>query len=798
MLKSKLIWGRRVPRFLLLSLVAASPVCVRCALAQEVGTLRVVVIDASTQRPLSSATVIVQARSRTTASDSLGVARIGELPEGLYVVVVRHIGYVPAREVNVRVTRGKVTILSAQLGRAAQQLDVIGVTAEAFPKEADQDVSHFTYTADEIRRTPGAAGDLFRAIETLPGVSSSGGEFSAFSVRGGGPRDNLILIDDIPFDKVTHLEGGIESDEAQGGRFSIFAPDLVQSADFRAGGFSAQYGGKDASVLSLRLRDGNIETPTFGGRYDLLGWEADYDGPSGLLANTSILASARHENLERALKLIGRADAGKPSFTDAIVKTTTTAGRRNRLTVLAIFAPEQVLRTVDNILTESDTNDAALYYWKETKAVVGASLRTLVGGVSIIQTTAYARRYTRTSQNGAAYPDVPIDGGRSIAARPDVLSADESETQVGLRSVAHLVHGAHSLISSVELAGRSIGGGRSVSGFDTLYSFGKNDPRPSPSTYYVVITPQTYDARIERRVTDAAFSSSYRRVVGADGDVTVGARLERDGVSGRTNVSPRLSGSSPAWNGITFTAAGGLYLEPLLVRDLIGSESNASLPPQRATHAIVGLSRLLRPDVKLTVEGYYRGLRDLAVRRDETSGVEGAIGTGYASGLDVTVIKRLVEKFFGQVGYSFSQSRRNDHRGDGWYDADGNQPHAFNVLGGYTLDSRWSFSGKFKFAEGKPTDVYVVHDTIFGASGPMRFSQEIVGHNAARFPDLHTLNVRADYQRQAGAVDVDAFLDVLNAYDRLNVNNARFVERTGRLVYDGVRIVPTFGLKILY
>jgi hypothetical protein len=48
------------------------------------------------------------------------------------------------------------------------------------------------------------------------------------------------------------------------------------------------------------------------------------------------------------------------------------------------------------------------------------------------------------------------------------------------------------------------------------------------------------------------------------------------------------------------------------------------------------------------------------------------------------------------------------------------------------------------------------------------------------------------------AVGVDAFLDVLNIYDRLNVNNVRFVERTGKTASDGVRIVPTFGLKVLF
>ena len=89
-------------------------------------------------------------------------------------------------------------------------------------------------------------------METLPGVSTSGGEFSAFSVRGGSPEENMILIDNIPFDKVSHFSGGsTEEQDKQGGRFSIFAPDLIEEARFQGGGFSAVYGGKLASFLDI-------------------------------------------------------------------------------------------------------------------------------------------------------------------------------------------------------------------------------------------------------------------------------------------------------------------------------------------------------------------------------------------------------------------------------------------------------------------------------------------------------------------------------------------------------------------
>jgi hypothetical protein len=766
------------------------------AAAQDVGTLRATVVDGATFRTIAGAIVTVEPAVASATTDGDGVARAA-IPEGLFAVSVRRLGFAAARQVNVRIVRGKTTMLEFHLSPVAVALDTTTVTSGPFPRDPDQPASRFSYTADEIRRTPGAVSDIFRAIETLPGVSSSGGEFSAFSVRGGGPRDNLILIDDIPFDKVTHLEGGIESDEAQGGRFSVFAPDLVQSADFRAGGFSAQYGGKSASVLSLKLRDGNTETSTVGVRYDLLGWEADYDGPSRILGSTSLLFSARHENLERALKLIGREDAGTPSFSDIIFKSTSNVDGRNRITVLGVYAPEEVHRSVANILTESDTNDAALYHWKESKGVLGVSWRRLAGSASVIQSSVYVRRFTRNSVLGDAYPDEPIDGGGTVASRPDVLRSDDSETQVGVRSVAHLTRGKHTGIFSIEAVDRALVGGRSVVGADTVFMFDRNDPRP-PGQYFLIVRPQNYDAHVEHHRVDAAASSSYQRAFGGDGSVTLGARYEHDGVSDRDNVMPRANATFPTISGFSLTLAGGVYLQPLELKDLTADPRNATLPPERSVHAIAGLSRLLRPDVRLSVEGYHRTLSDLPVRGDRITGGEDAIGTGFANGIDVTLVKRLVDRFFGQASYSYSVSRRNDNRGEPTYDADGNQPNAASILGGYTFNATWSVSGKFKYATGKPTDTYIVHAGVLPGSGVERFSQEIIAHNATRVPDLHTLNLRVDYQHRVGAVGIDAFLDVLNAYDRLNVNNVRFVPRTGRTASDGVRIVPTFGLKALF
>ena len=782
----------------ILSMVALPALALGVGAQTHRGALRGTVVDATTERPIAAATVLLGDSLGMTGTDSAGRFLFASVEEGLYTVHVRRLGFHPDERVNVRVTRDKTTLLAIMLTRAPVRLATTLVDdTQRLGRDADAPAGHFTYTADEIRRTPGAAGDIFRAIETLPGVSSSGGEFSAFSVRGGGPHDNLIFIDDIPFDKVTHLEGGIESDEAQGGRFSIFAPDLVRSAEFQAGGFGAQYGGKTASLLSLHLRDGNPETATYSGRYDLLGWEADYDGPSRLDPHTSLLVSARHENLERALELIGRADAGTPSFTDVIFKSTTRLGQRNTISTLAVVAPEQVVRTVANILTESDTNDTALYAWSETKALGGLTWHVLAGASSVVQTSLFGRRFTRHNALGEAYPDVPIDGGSSIAARPSVLTDNRAESEVGMRSVARVNFGRGELLLSLEGSRREMRGGRAVSGADTVYTFDQYDVR-SPGQEFVVLHPESYDSHYERWGTAFATSASIERALGGDGKVIVGGRYEHSAATGRDDVLPRASVAFPTVGGLAFNIAGGVYLQDPELSVLAANAINASLPPARSTHLVAGVSRLLRPDVQLTVEGYYRTLRDLVVLQSQTSGVEAATGTGFASGLDVDLVKRLTDRLFGQASYSYAVSKRNDNRGAPTYNSDDNQPHIVNVLAGYTLDATWSFSGKFKYATGRPTDEYIIHNDVLSGSGVLRYSREITSHNARRFADLQTLNLRVDYQKQARALGIDAFLDVLDAYDRLNVNNVRLVERSGRVVYDGVRIVPTFGLKLLY
>ncbi len=135
---------------------------------------------------------------------------------------------------------------------------------------------------------------------------------------------------------------------------AYFSPGLSEETNFQAGSFSAIYGGKFSSFLDLKIKEGNTENPTVDGRIDVLGWEVNYDGPLPALKNSNRVVSARHQDFTRILELTGQEEFGSPRFTDIIAKITTEFSHKNKLSFLAIWAPENFDRTVKDVFESDD------------------------------------------------------------------------------------------------------------------------------------------------------------------------------------------------------------------------------------------------------------------------------------------------------------------------------------------------------------------------------------------------------------------------------------------------------------
>lgn len=767
--------------------------------AAERGSIRGKVVDAATKQPMIGANVLLTGTSLGATTDTEGNFVVNDVEENVYKLRASYVGYQTALKTDVRVVRGKATTLTIELLEDIVKTDEVTADASAFLINKQAPVSNYTYSREEINRTPGATGDIFRAIETLPGVSSSGGEFSAFSVRGASPKENIVLVDNIPVDRVTHFEGGSEEQEAQGGRFSIFAPNLIAEANFQAGGFSARYGGKNASFVNLKIKEGNRENFTMNGTYDLLGWEYNYEGPTYFLPTTTLVVSARHQDFKNVLNLTGQKDLGHPRFTDIIIKTTTDIDAKHRISLLGIMAPEKFDRTLDHVFESENLFQTELQRVREDKYVGGINWRWLTGATGFLQTTGYYKNRISTQQQGRAYTD-PINGAapvkESVPTRESIYTIKQREDEYGVKSAYTFIPSSDaSFTAGLELSRAVLDYSNMISGPDTLFTYEQGDFRPDPARKYIIVTPDRYNATFGEAVMSynvfVENSTSF-------GPLTInpGIRYEQNNLNNKNYISPRFSASYLLDPRTQLTFASGLYYQAPDYRIIAANPVNRSLANERAIHAILGVSRYLGENFKVTVEGYYKSFDDLIVRPDRTSQIRTNAGTGWASGVDFSVVRRFVDKWYGQLNYSYAQSKRNDSNGLGDYNSDFNQPHIFNILVGYELNDEWAFSAKWKFATGRPADSYIIHQDIFSNPSFVRYSQEITGKNSRRLDNFHTFNLRVDFRKQLGRFALVSFLDILNVYGRLNVNEERFLERGGVVEKKGFEMIPTFGLKL--
>lgn len=142
---------------------------------------------------------------------------------------------------------------------------------------------------EQIKAIPALLGekDVFKALQLLPGVQKGQEGSSGFYVRGGGPDQNLIILDDATVYNANHLFGF----------FSIFNGDALKSVELMTGGFPARYGGRLSSVVEMNMKDGNREK--FGGEagIGLISSRLTLEGP--IVKNkSSFLVSGRRTYLD--------------------------------------------------------------------------------------------------------------------------------------------------------------------------------------------------------------------------------------------------------------------------------------------------------------------------------------------------------------------------------------------------------------------------------------------------------------------------------------------------------------------
>jgi hypothetical protein len=214
--------------------------------AQKKYTISGYIKDSLNGETLIGASIAVQGQTKGINSNLYGFYSI-TLDEGKYILICTFIGYrIKAVSIDLKSdTRINFDVLPKSY--LAQEVVVSAKKRDANVKNAQ--MGKFTLPIEQIRSIPAFLGevDLLKTIQFLPGVRNAGEGSAGIYVRGGGPDQNLILLDDAPVYNTGHLFGF----------FSIFNADAIKNVTLIKGGMPAQYGGRLSSVLDVSMKEGN-------------------------------------------------------------------------------------------------------------------------------------------------------------------------------------------------------------------------------------------------------------------------------------------------------------------------------------------------------------------------------------------------------------------------------------------------------------------------------------------------------------------------------------------------------------
>lgn len=761
------------------------------------GGLLVTTVDAASGRTISGVRVEVTDREGQTVqmvSDEFGTANFDDLGEGFYRVEASAEGRALTLEPTVRVLARRTAALELRLPLVERQLDrpleEVLVVARARQADPMSGVSSSFRNRDELRNAVGAGSDVMRALDGLPGLVSDGA-FAGFTVRGRGPRNNLIFVDEFPFAQVVHFDQTIGEDDdiAGGGRFSIFAPNSVAGAEFSPGGWGAAYGGRAGSLLRLELAEGGL-TPVASLRLDIAGAEFTYDGPSGVSDDTSVFFTARRFDFGNVFDLIGRGDIGTPKVTDVILKTTSQISERDELQFLIIHAPEDFTRDLGNVAESEDFENSALIRAQQDLSLYGVTWRRLVGNNGEWSNRLYLRSSDKDSTQGEAFPDLASDG--VIPARQEVFSIFEQEEEIGWRSDFRMFNRYGEFSSGLRVVRIDADFETRLNGPWNRYVYESNDPRPA-GQQYIVWQPENIETRFGREGTNLAAYAEQVIELGRL-EVRPGLRVDRDAFSEESYLSPRFSGGFTATRNLRFTLTSGLFYESprFLVR--AANPDNFDLANEEIAHVSVGLEYKINDAWNVIAEVYHQELDDLVVDQSRANRRALNAGEGSNSGFDLVLQRAFGSGWSADFNYSYNRGRQNDNDGRGNYTPSFSREHFFSAGSRWEVTDRLQLATRWKWGSGRPGDAFIIHHDVVPDSSLMRASREIMEKNAITLGDYQSLNVRVDYRRRLWSTDVVLFLDVINLYGADSGTPQDFNPITGKQIDNDGSPFPQFGL----
>ena len=225
------------------------------------------VTDGKSQETLLGASVYDAATMKGSVTNNFGYYTL-KLSEGPVDFRASFVGYDPYQA---RFELKNDTVINIALAQS-NQLNEVTVTARAIDNNVKgTQMSTIDLPVLQLKKVPALFGetDVIKALQLLPGVQSGTEGSAGMYVRGGGPDENLILLDGVPLYNVNHAAGF----------FSAFNADAIKNVTLYKGNFPARFGGRLSSVVDVRMKDGDMYEYHGNVGFGLIAAKLNVEGP---------------------------------------------------------------------------------------------------------------------------------------------------------------------------------------------------------------------------------------------------------------------------------------------------------------------------------------------------------------------------------------------------------------------------------------------------------------------------------------------------------------------------------------
>ncbi len=743
--------------------------------------------DAETGEKLIGANIYTEDNLAGTASNNYGFFSL-TLEEESYDIVFSYVGYQPDKR-HFDLTEDWELIISLSPSIGLEEVE-INATGNKQIVESTQ-MSSIDVSVESIKKVPALLGevDVIKAIQLLPGVQSGTEGASGLYVRGGGPDQNLILIDGTPVYNASHLFGF----------FSVFNVDAINNVTLIKGGFPARYGGRSSSVLDISLKEGNMKKFQGSGSVGLISSKLTLEGPI-IKDKTSFIISARRTYLDLIAQPIIREIGDGDEYTiqgyffhDINAKINHRFSNKDRL-FLSVYTGKD--KFYQNQKPYPYLFDGVIYT-NEAKSNLGWG--------NITSALRWNHQYTSKlfSNTSITFSNYNYE----------VKSYTENiiENDAGVTSEVNSLNFKSGI---QDLAGKM--------DFDYLPAsnhyirFGANyiyhTFKPGASVYQIKNEELgDVDTTMGERYIYASEFSLY-----AEDDWKISSKLKANiglHYSGFLvnnkyyhSLQPRIATRylvNESWSIKSSYAMMQQYIH-LLTNNNIGLPTDLWVPatdnilPQKSHQVAAGVSKSFGNMYLLSVEGYYKTMDNLIEYKDGASfmgsstGWEGKVesGRGWSYGGELFFEKKF-GKLTGWVGYTLSWTERhfeNLNQGEVFpYKYD--RRHDVSVVLSFPIDEKWDFSASWVYGTGTahtlPTERYFGdsdnygYGSVFGYDSPYYYYGEDQGlltgeiervdsRNSVRAADYHRLDVSFKKTRHRKWGDSAWTLGIYNVYNRKN------------------------------